>query len=351
MNNTIAQLTKVIDNSQKVLILSHVRPDGDSAGSSTAFYHILKQWHTPKEATLTFPDVLPAFLQWLPQVQEAKVLSEQSKETLKCWTQEHDLIVCLDTSLMERSGAIAPLLKNHQNKLLVIDHHKDFSPYGRWLFHNAQASSTCELVSQLAFHWHDQQLFTWNSAIATCLYTGLYTDTGGFRFRNTSEQTLWTAAKLVSLGAEPQKIAYHLTQNTPLYRLRFLGTVLKDFLRFLPQYRTAYAMIPRSLQLAFQLQPGDTSEIVDYVLRIQGVNLAITLREEEPNKIRLSFRSIGDFPANELAKKHFNGGGHKNAAGGELNTSLQEAETYLLNVLQQYQNQLQYEPYETTSIA
>jgi phosphoesterase RecJ-like protein len=175
--------------------------------------------------------------------------------------------------------------------------------------------------------------------IANCLYAGLMTDTGGFRHPNTSKKVFETAAALVGHGADPSKISKLIYDTNTLERMRLMGFVLNEKLQVIPEYRTACIALNADDLRKYSSQTGDTEGLVNFGLSVKDVRLSVLITERKEN-IKLSFRSLGEFSVNDLARKHFEGGGHKNAAGGQTSLSFQETVKKFLDLLPVYKNEL-----------
>lgn len=220
---------------------------------------------------------------------------------------------------------------------MLIDHHlepESFADFEQW---DVRAASTAELVYKTIVELGDQALIDAN--IADCLYAGLMTDTGGFRHPNTTQTVFQVAADLVAHGADPSKISKLIYDTNSLERLRLLGFVLGQKLQVLPEYRTAYIVLTTDELKKFGSQTGDTEGLVNYGLSIKGIRLSVMITDRKEN-VKLSFRSLGDFSVNDLARKYFDGGGHKNAAGGQSTVTLEETLKKFLEILPEYKKEL-----------
>ena len=216
----------------------------------------------------------------------------------------------------------------------MIDHHQQPDTYATITYSDERASSTCELIYNTIVSLGSQEAI--NQAIATCLYTGIMTDTGGFRFSMTSPQTHRVAAVLLEKGANCAQIASDVLDSYSIDRLQLLGTVL-DGLTYLKEYKTAYMSVSSKILKQFNFRKGDTEGFVNYGLRIKEAELAVIFIEnEEDNLIKISFRSKTSLDVNLLARTYFNGGGHINAAGGSMSISLEDTIKYFLEVLPKF---------------
>ena len=220
---------------------------------------------------------------------------------------------------------------------MLIDHHLEpeaFADFEQW---DGTAASTAELVYKLIQQLGDEALV--DADIANCLYAGLMTDTGGFRHSNTTHEVFLVAAGLVAHGADPFRVSKLIYDSNNLERLRLMGFVLWEKLQVIPEYRTAYITLSAEELRKFSSQTGDTEGLVNFGLSIKGIKLSVLISDRKEN-IKLSFRSLGDFSVNELARRHFDGGGHRNAAGGQTTLTLEETLKKFLDLLPLYKDQL-----------
>jgi phosphoesterase RecJ-like protein len=220
---------------------------------------------------------------------------------------------------------------------VLIDHHlepENFADFNQW---NTSSASTAGLIFELIEQLGDKELI--DSDIASCLYAGIMTDTGSFRHNNTRHDEFLIASELVSHGANPHEIARLIYDTNSLERLRLTGYVLSEKLVVLPEYRTAYMTLSQDELKKFGAQTGDTEGLVNYGLSIKDIRLSVLMYDRK-EEIKISFRSLGDFSVNDFARKHFNGGGHRNASGGSSKLTLEETLKNLLNVLPEYKDQL-----------
>jgi bifunctional oligoribonuclease and PAP phosphatase NrnA len=286
------------------------------------------------------PSDYPEFLFWMPGNKDVLALSKESKDAetkAAVAIAKADVIFCLDFSSLKRINILGEMVKKSEATKVLIDHHLDperFTDFEQW---NPAAASTAGLVYELIQDLNEEHLIT--SAIANCLYAGLMTDTGGFRHNNTTQKEFLIASELVGLGANPSEVARRIYDTNSLERLRLTGFVLSEKLQALPEYRTAYIALSSDELKKFETQTGDTEGLVNYGLSIAGIRLAVLMYDRK-EEIKISFRSIGDFSVNEFARKHFEGGGHKNAAGGVSHLSLDETLKKFLALLPEYQQQL-----------
>ena len=302
---------------KQIVVTTHHKPDGDALGSSLAVYHWLKtKGHT---VHVIVPSDFPAFLNWMPGRQDIIVYTEH-KAVSDAHIAAADMIFCLDFNGLARIHAMADSVGNAGAVKIMIDHHLDpagFDDYRHW---DSGAAATAQLVYDFMVNiMDDSDAIT--PEIATCLYTGIMTDTGSFRFRATTPSVHVIAADLIERGAKNWEIHESIYNSYTENRLRFLGFCLLNRLEVLHEYRTALFSVSRQDLARFQITTGDTEGLVNYALAISGMKLA-ALIVDRTDQVKLSLRSVGDFPCNEVCKTHFNGGGHRNAAGGNSTAPL-----------------------------
>ena len=328
----------LISQPKNAVIVTHFKPDADALGSSLGFAgYLRKKGH---HVTVITPSDYPDFLAWMPGNEEVIALSKESREPEKKATEliaKADIIFCLDFSSLSRINDLGDHVRKSDATKVLIDHHlepESFATFEQWDFH---AASTAGLVFDLITELGDLQLIDNN--IANCLYAGLMTDTGGFRHSNTTQKEFLIASELVGRGANPSMVSKLIYDTNTLERLRLLGFVLSQKLKVLPEYKTAYMTLTSDELKQFGSQTGDTEGLVNYGLSIKGVKLSVLMYDRK-DEIKLSFRSLADFSANEVARKHFEGGGHKNASGGQSKLSLVETLQKFLSILPEYKEKL-----------
>lgn len=328
----------LLSEPKKVVIVTHFKPDADALGSSLGLAGFLqKKGHLVQVIT---PSDYPDFLAWMPGNERVHAVVKENAAhlaTANTFIQAADVIFCLDFSALNRINSLGESVRKANAVKVLIDHHLEpekFAAFEQW---DVTSASTAGLVFELIQQCGEANLV--DAAIATCLYAGLMTDTGGFRHNNTTGREFHIASKLVELGANPHRIAKDIYDTNSLERLRLTGYVLSQKLTVLPEYRTAYMLLTADELTRFGAQTGDTEGLVNYGLSIKGIQLSVLMYDRR-EEIKLSFRSLGSFSVNDFARKHFSGGGHHNAAGGTTKVSLAETLQQFLTVLPQYQQAL-----------
>ncbi len=321
---------------KKIVIIGHRNPDGDAMGSTLALKHYLdKKGHA---STVLVPNDYPDFLNWLPGSKKIYRFDWQNKQAQKA-INNSDIIFLLDFNTLHRVGAdMQKTLEKYTNDFAMIDHHQQPDDV-KYMYSDTEVCSTCQMVYQFIEMNNDLNLIDAN--IATCLYTGIMTDTGSFRFRSTTSRTHRIIADLIDKGAENDRIHNNVYDANSYNRLLLLGQALSN-LQILPSYKTAYITLTDEEKKRFDFQKGDTEGVVNYALSLKGITFAaIFIEDKEQKIIKISFRSKGAFSVNKFARNHFEGGGHDNAAGGKSDLTMPKTVTKFTSLLHQYQQELE----------
>ncbi|MBK9732737.1 MAG: bifunctional oligoribonuclease/PAP phosphatase NrnA [Chitinophagaceae bacterium] len=332
--NDPAELKELLSVPRKIIITTHQRPDGDAMGSSLALYHYLSQkGHQP---TVISPTDYPDFLNWLPG---NKTVVVYDKEPLKCkqLVENAEVIFCLDFNKLYRLEELGKIIGASTAVKVLIDHHLDPDPFADFQFWKTTACSTAELVYDFIVSFDDRQLVT--KDIATCIYTGILTDTDRFRIPTTSPIVHRIAAELLELGINHTQIYEEIYETFTENRLRFFGYCIRERMEIIKDLNTGIICLETADLKKFYIQSGDTEGVVNYPLWIKGIRLSVLIIQR-PDEVKLSFRSKGAFDVNELANKNFSGGGHKNAAGGRSTLSVTDTREKLIAILAPLKNQL-----------
>ena len=320
----------------KVVITMHQKPDGDAMGSTLGLYHFLQSFG--HDVTVISPTNWANFLDWMPGIEKV-VDYERWRDRSKALISEADWIFCLDFNVLHRTKHMEQPLTQAKCTKILIDHHEqpqaDAFAYG---ISDTAKSSTCEMVYDfIVASGHADRL---NIDIARCLYTGVMTDTGSFRFPSTTASVHRMVAHLKDLGLEHTPVHEAIYDNFLETRLRFIGYALLNRMEVFYEYNTALMYITKADLQRFDIKTGDTEGLVNYLLTIRGIKLgAIVVDRDEERK--WSFRSKGHFDVNTFARTHFEGGGHHNASGGRSSDSLETTAEHFKEVIKLYQNQLQ----------
>ncbi|MBO4568174.1 MAG: bifunctional oligoribonuclease/PAP phosphatase NrnA [Bacteroidales bacterium] len=315
-----------------MVIVSHVNPDGDAIGSSLAFSYFLKKFGI--DVKVIIPNDYPLFLAWMPGIEDILIYDKNSEKGAE-YLNAADLICYLDFNHPSRTGLVHnDLCHCTKTPRLLIDHHRDtdYSQFAMYLS-EFETSSTAELVAELIqYHGFDKYL---DEKIATCLLVGIMTDTGSFAHSIYHPETFEICGKMITPKVDYQLIHSKIYNTFSENRLRLLGFSISNRMTTLDEYHTAYIYLTKADLESFNYQVGDTEGVVNFPLMIDGIVMSVLITERQ-GVIRFSFRSKGDFSVHELAREHFNGGGHTNAAGGTLECSIDEAIKKFVDVLPQY---------------
>jgi phosphoesterase RecJ-like protein len=332
MNSEITTtVNKLLNGRKNIVIVGHKNPDGDAVGSCLGLYFFLKELgHNP---TVIVPNDFPDFLKWLPG-SETITIYEKSVDHSLALISDADLIFTLDFNSLGRIGAMQTPLENSSASFVMIDHHQQPEDYAVATYSDTTMSSTCEMV--YVFIESLQGLHLLDSKIATNLYTGIMTDTGSFRFPSTSPSTHRRIAELMDAGADNAIIHQNIYDTNSPDRMKLLGLALKNLV-ILREYNTAYISIKQRDLDDNNFKKGDTEGFVNYALSIKGIVFAVIFIENKQESIvKMSLRSKGDFSVNDVARTHYNGGGHINAAGGRSSHSLNKTISEFISILPAY---------------
>lgn len=332
----IEDIYKQLNKPRKVVITMHQKPDADAMGSALGLYHFLKALgHTP---TVISPTNWADWLKWMPGC-GGVIDFEFSTEKANAVLDQAEWLFCLDFNVLSRTRHMAPKIRKMTCEKILIDHHQqpesESFTYG---VSNTEKSSTCEMVYDLIMaSGHADKI---NSDMASCLYAGVMSDTGSFRFPGASAAVHRMVAVLKDAGFNHTKIHENLFDNFLENRLRFFGYVLQNKMEIYYEHNAALIAIPWKDLVRFDIKTGDTEGLVNYPLTIQGIRMCALIidRDEE---VKCSFRSKGDFDVNTFARKYFEGGGHFNAAGGRSSDTLEETVQRFIHAIKENSSQLQ----------
>lgn len=315
----IAQVKQLLASPKKIAILPHRNPDGDAMGSTLGLYNFLKQ--KGHNATVIAPNEFPDFLAWLPAADTVKVF-ERETETSTRILKEAELVFTLDFNTLNRLGdEMEAVLTSLTVPFIMIDHHQEPRDYARYMFSDTSYGSTCEMVYHFIIALDEKQYL--NKTVATCLYTGIVTDSGSFRYPLTTGTTHRVVAEFIDMGVDNSAIHSLLFDNHSHKRIQILARALQN-MQVLPAYKTSYTYLSQEELSSIGHSKGDTEGIVNYGLSMKDIVFTAFFTEnKEEGIIKISFRSKGNFDVNKYARQHFSGGGHINAAGGKSTESLE----------------------------
>lgn len=314
----LLEINTLLIPENKIVILTHYNPDGDAIGSSLGLKHYLKAKGIHAEVIV--PNDFPKFLKWMPEARKT-LIAEYKRKVASDLINEADVIFCLDFNSPSRIGLLGDWLTNAGGKKILIDHHQQPEPFD-YVYSDTVIPATCQMIYHFIEAMDDEKLV--NRDIAECLYTGIMTDTGGFRFRSTSATTHRIVANLIEKGADPAMITSNTWDTNTVSRLHLLALILGR-IQVAKDGKVAILYFTREELKEYGFQKGDTEGFVNYGLSILGVKMAAFFMEDlYDDFIKISFRSKDDMDVNQFSRKYFSGGGHINAAGGKSNESLQD---------------------------
>jgi phosphoesterase RecJ-like protein len=335
MKLSIENLKAELAAPKKIVIVPHQRPDADALGSCLAWYHYLvKKGHS---ATVVSPSEYPEFIKWMPGNETVLEYADTKKDALTALFDAADWVFCLDFSQTHRMAPIDTFVSSAKHKIGLVDHHigkADFADFEYW---DIAAGATAELIFLLIEDLGDKTLIDRN--IAECLYAGIVTDTGSFKYASTTARIHKIVAELYEIGINAGKIQQLVYDTRTHNQLKFLGFCLSEKLTVLQDCATAYFVISKKELLDNKVQTGDTEGIVNYALSIKGINLAAIFIEYD-DEVRISFRSFGVFNVANIASEKYFGGGHKNAAGGRRTDGLSNAVADFLTIVEKQKSDI-----------
>ncbi|MDR0823791.1 MAG: bifunctional oligoribonuclease/PAP phosphatase NrnA [Prevotella sp.] len=315
----ITAVEELLDQHDKIVIVTHVSPDGDAIGSSLGLYHYLNE--QGNDVTVIVPNSFPNFLKWMPGAKD--ILDyERHPEYAQKLIADAELIFCLDFNIPKRTHHLAPFIEAAKGKKVLIDHHPEPSEFCDVMISHPEISSTSELVFRLICRMGDLEVMSLDSA--TAIYTGMMTDTGAFTYNSNNVEIYYIISELLKKGINKDRIYSNVYHNYTEDRFRMLGYTLSEKMKIYPGYNAALIWLTNEEQSRYKVQKGDTEGFANLPLNIKGIIFSVFIREDN-DFIKISFRSQGDFPSNKFAERCYNGGGHLNAAGGEFYGTVEEA--------------------------
>lgn len=315
----ISKVEELLDKNDKIVIVTHVSPDGDAIGSSLGLYHYLND--QGNNVNVIVPNSFPDFLKWMPGSKE--ILNyERYPDYAQKLIAEAELIFCLDFNVPKRSHNLAPYIEAAKGKKILVDHHPEPADFCDVVISYPEISSTSELIFRLICRMGDFEVMSYESAVA--IYTGMMTDTGGFTYNSNSADIYYIIGELLKKGIDKDQIYSNVYNNYSEDRFRLMGFTLFEKMKIYNEYNTALIWLTNEEQNRYNVKKGDTEGFANLPLNIKGIIFSVFIREDN-DFIKISFRSQGDFPSNKFAADCYNGGGHLNAAGGEFYGTMEEA--------------------------
>ncbi|HRJ14956.1 MAG TPA: bifunctional oligoribonuclease/PAP phosphatase NrnA [Saprospiraceae bacterium] len=305
----IHELKAQLASPKDIVIISHRNPDGDAIGSSLGLYHyLLGQGHA---VHVVLPSEYPDAFLWMPGIQNIIVFDSDQERTREV-CERAQIIFCLDFNSLDRIDKVGEIIQPLNSVKVLIDHHLYPEPFADYVMSDTTASSTAEMVFDfIVLMGHRPDI---SRATADCVYTGIVTDTGSFKF-STSPKLFRIVAELLELGVDDYKLQDLIFNSLDEKQLRLLGHCLYNRMEILPEYRTGIITLTKEDYEHFDIVRGETEGIVNYLLKMRDITMAAFITEQ-PSIVKISLRSKGDFSVQDICRKHFKGGGHRNASGG-----------------------------------
>ena len=330
----VQKTKKYINHVDRIVIVSHISPDGDAIGSSLALYHFLLEMD--KSVNVIVPNEFPDFLKWLKGAHDI-ISYENSPEIAAETIEAAELIFCLDFNTPKRIGNLGPLVEQAKAAKVMVDHHPEPNDFCNVTISHPEISSTSEMVFRLICRMGFFEDI--NRECAESIYTGMMTDTGAFTYNSNSDQVYYIISELLKKGIDKDAIYSKVYNTYTADRVRLMGYITYEKMKVFKEYNTVLLTLSQEEQQRFNVKKGDTEGFVNIPLSIDGIVFSVFIKEDK-DLIKISFRSRGNFPCNLFASTHFGGGGHKNASGGEFYGSLEDAISLFESVLPQYKDLL-----------
>lgn len=322
------------ESSKNIVIITHVNPDGDAIGSCLALGRILSL--NGHRTGIITPNEYPDFLKWMPGNDQIVIFSHGQKKARQL-IEEAGIIFCIDFNDLSRIKKINELVEESAALKVLIDHHPTENFFADAVYFDVHTSSAAELIFDFVQELGFEKFM--DNEFATCIFAGIMTDTGCFSYNSSIPHTYQVVARLLEYGIDKDRIYYQTYDNYSADRMRLLGYVLNNKMEVFPEYHTAVISVTREEQKKYHFHPGDSEGFVNYPLSIKDIRFS-ALFVEKDDHVKISFRSKGLFSVNEYARLHFNGGGHRNASGGEYFGAMEAALNEFKRLLVQYQNEL-----------
>jgi Exopolyphosphatase-related proteins len=316
----IQKAKKYIEKGNSFVIVAHVAPDGDALGSSLGLYHFLMEYEKDN-VSIIFPNNFPDFYNWMPGSEDIVIYEKQTEEADEL-IKNADVIFCLDFNEPKRIEKMADAILAAEGRKVMIDHHLNPSDFCNVTISYPEISSTSEMVFRFICRMGYFDLLTKDAA--ECIYTGMMTDTGSFTYNSNKPEIYTIIGELIKKGIDKDLIYRRVNQVSSESRLRMMGYVLYEKMKIYPEYKAALITLNNEELAHFNYKSGDTEGLVNLPLSIAEVEFSVFIRSDK-EYTKISLRSQGDFPCNLFAAKYFNGGGHKNASGGEFFGNIEDA--------------------------
>ncbi|WP_233752608.1 DHH family phosphoesterase [Flavilitoribacter nigricans] len=327
------EIKKILSYPKDIAITTHRNPDGDAIGSSLGLYHYLNM--LGHSVRIVVPSEYPDFMVWMPDVDRIIIYDIEPEESAEVF-ERAEVIFCLDFNSLDRIDKVGDLFADRRATKILIDHHLYPEHFADYTISNTEASSTCEMIFDFIEGLGDKPMI--NKNIGDCLFTGILTDTGSFKYA-TSAKLFRIVAQLLEVGVDDYMLQDLIFNSMTEKQLRLLGHCLHNRMEILEEFRTGIITLTKEDYANFDIKRGDTEGIVNYLLKMKKIVVAAFITEQ-PTIVKISLRSKGDFSVQEIARRHFKGGGHKNAAGGASFKGLRTTVKRFKELLPLYKDQL-----------
>ncbi|MBQ8098785.1 MAG: DHH family phosphoesterase [Bacteroidaceae bacterium] len=332
----VQEWNRLVAKAHNIVLFGHVSPDGDAMGSTLALADSLKRQE--KKVNVIMPNAFPDFLSWLPGASDV-INYEYNRGAAAKLIEGADLMFCLDFNALARLEHMQPVVSARKAPIIMVDHHLDPHCGARILISDSEASSTCEMIYCILIQLYGLEGIS--NEMAQCIYCGMMTDTGSFTYNSNRCSIFYIISQLLTKGIDKDKIYRNVYHSYSLNRLRLEGHIVHDKMQYFSEHHTALFTLTREEMKAYHFKKGDAEGLVNLPLRIKDTKLSISLREDtEKPLIRVSLRSVDDFPCNRMAEDFFRGGGHLNAAGGSLSMTMAEAVEQAHKAIEAYEELL-----------
>lgn len=331
----LATLNSLIDRSERIVITGHKSPDGDALGSCLGLAEYLRT-QRGKEPSVIVPDAFPDYLHWLPNC-ERIIRYDKHPDVVQEGLENADLVFCVDYNDPSRLDDMSKAMEACRAHKVMIDHHLEPHTEGfDVVVSHPEASSASELVFRIIYQMGGFEAMSKKNAVQ--LYCGMMTDTGGFTYNSSRPEIFAIVCDLLTKGIDKDRIYRNVYNNYSVWAIRLRGYLMSRKLNYFDDLHASYFAITREDMADYHFIRGDAEGLVNEPLRIKGMKLSVSLREDDrvDNLVWVSLRSVGSFPANEVAARFFNGGGHLNASGGRINCSIVEAEQRVRDAFNAY---------------
>ncbi|MDG1435827.1 MAG: bifunctional oligoribonuclease/PAP phosphatase NrnA [Saprospiraceae bacterium] len=329
----IKELKNILSIPRDIVITSHRNPDGDAIGSSLALYHyLIRNGHTVK---VMFPSEYPANFAWMPDADKI-LIHDIEPEDCNGYLKKANIIFSLDYNALERVDKMGEIIGVSSGVKVLIDHHLYPENFAEYVLSDTTASSTCELIYDFLVMMDEKKGI--DLTVGECMFTGILTDTGSFKY-STSPKLFRIVADLLERGVDDYVLQDLIFNSMTEKQLRIMGHILNNRMEILPEYKTGIITLTKKDYEDFNIQRGDTEGVVNQILMMKKVKVAVFIHEQ-PTIVKLSMRSKGDFSVQEICRKYFRGGGHKNASGGASYSGLSATVNKFKKLLPEFKEQL-----------